>query len=194
MFQKTLLTLTVVLMCFFLSANSFAQKAPEKIKAKRILPGRWAFSFQGFGDFARNDRTRKKFRTGLGGGGRMGYGFWEGVSLEGEFSYDLLFRDHGATKDAGNKNLYSLDTGLRYTAYILQDDISWYSSPLFGLTFDYTRGEVSKFALNYVLVTGIDINFTENFSIGPLFKYRHIVEDDDVQLMTVGAAFTYLFD
>lgn len=190
MLKKTLLFSA----CLIISTAAFSQTIPQRIKAKHIEPGRYAFSFQGFGDISTNERTRKKFRTGLGGAGRLGYGFGQGLSLEGEFSYDLLFRDGDLTKDAGNKNLYSLDTGLRYTAYILQDDISWYGVPLFGLTFDHTRGEVSTFNFNYALVTGLDFNLTENFSVGPLFKYRHVVEDIDVQLITLGAAFTYLFD
>lgn len=172
------------------SLNSFG--AIRKIK--RIEPGRWAFSFQGFGNISTNDRTRKKFRTGLGGAGRMGYGFWQGLSIEGEFQYDLLFRDGEVTKDAGDKQLYSLSTGLRYTAYLLEDDIAWYGFPLVGLTYDWTRGEVSSFDFNYALGTGIDINLTENLSAGPLFKYRHVVEDTDVQYIMIGASSTYLFD
>lgn len=169
-------------------------------KRVKLEKGRWAFSFQGFGDIPTNQRAREHFRSGLGAGIRTGYGFWEGLSVEGEFQYDLLLKEKGTTQLKENKNLFTLAPGLRYTAYLVSDEMSWYLSLLPGVTFDYTKSVESSFNFSYAVATGFDFDLTENLYVGPVFKYRHVIEDIiydhdmDVHLISIGASVTYLFD
>ena len=186
----------VVVILFFFPSFVFSKVKPStRIEnIKHVEPGRWAFSFQGFGEIPINPTIRDEYRSGFGVATRLGYGFWEGLSVEGEFQYDLLFRENGPTPDQGNKNLWSLSPGLRYTTNILQEDIAWYSFGLTGITFDYTKGNQGKIAVHLGAGTGLDFNLTDKFSIGPIFKYRFFIENDDIHLISMGAAFTYLFD
>lgn len=168
------------------------QSSPQKIR--HVEPGRTAFSFQAFGDIPLNQEVHKTFRSGMGFGGRLGYGFWEGLSLEGDFQYDVLFHENGPQPDEGNKNLWTVAPGLRYTTHLIQDDISGYVLSLVGITVDYTKGNTSAAEFSFAVGTGLDFNLTENFSVGPALKYRLIVEKTDIHLMNIGAAFTYLFN
>lgn len=166
----------------------------------RLEKGRWAFSFQGLGDIPTNQRAREHFRSGLGAGLRTGYGFWEGLSVELEFQYDLLLKEKGTNSVKENKNLFTLAPGLRYTGYFIQDEMSWYLFFLPGVTFDYTKSVESSFNFSYAGGIGLDFDLTENLYVGPVFKYRHVVEDIvydhdmDIHLISIGASFTYLFD
>ena len=169
--------------------------APDnKLDVKRIEPGRWAFSFKIVGVIPVSSPIRDRFKSGLGAGARVGYGFWQGLSVEGDFQYDRLFREGGPGDDEGDKNLTSFAAGLRYTLSLLRDDIGAYLYFLPGTTFDYTRGNRNNFELSYALGTGMDFNLTEMLSIGPLIQFRQIFEDSDINLVSIGAAFTYIFD
>ncbi|MBI2646343.1 MAG: outer membrane beta-barrel protein [Deltaproteobacteria bacterium] len=166
--------LSIVLILGILGSFS-AQAAEDKLAIKRIA-------------------IKSRFKSGLGAGARVGYGFWQGLSVEGDFQYDRLFREGGIADDEGDKNLYSLAAGLRYTVSLLRDDISTYLYFTPGFTFDYTKGARNNFELSYAVGTGMDFNLTERLSIGPLAQFRHIFEDTDIYLMSVGAVFTYIFD
>ncbi|MBI3017428.1 MAG: porin family protein [Deltaproteobacteria bacterium] len=185
--------LSIVLILGILVSFS-AQAAEDKLAIKRIEPGRWAFSFKMVGDIPVKSAIKSRFKSGLGAGARVGYGFWQGLSVEGDFQYDRLFREGGIADDEGDKNLYSLAAGLRYTVSLLRDDISTYLYFTPGFTFDYTKGARNNFELSYAVGTGMDFNLTERLSIGPLAQFRHIFEDTDIYLMSVGAVFTYIFD
>ncbi len=192
MITKRIVALWVLAFGIFISFPSFA--AREKIAAKRLEPGRWAFSFKVIGDIPINSPIHNRFKSGLGAGARAGYGFWEGLSLEGDFQYDRLFREGGPAEDEGDKNLTSVAAGLRYTFSLLRDDISAYLYGVPGVTFDYTQGNKNNFELSYALGTGMDFNLTERFSVGPLVQFRQIFEASDIDLISIGAAFTYLFN
>ena len=204
--MKILQIIIVMLLFFFASQTAFVHAAGEerqravKRKPVKLEKGRWAFSFQGLGDITTNQRARKHFRSGLGVGLRTGYGFWEGLSGELEFQYDLLLKEKGTNKIEENKNLYTLAPGLRYTGYFIKDEMSWYLFVLPGVTFDYTKSINSTFNFSYAGGMGFDFDLTENLYVGPVFKYRHVVEDVvddhdmDVHLISIGAAVTYLFD
>src|SRR3989338_3866277 len=167
--------------------------AQDKFAVKRIEPGRWAFSFKAVGDIPVS-AIHDRFKSGLGAGARVGYGFWQGLSVEGDFQYDRLFREEGPADDEGDKNLYSLAAGLRYSISLLRDDISTYLYFFPGTTLDYTKGAKNNFELSYALGTGMDFNLTEMLSVGPLVQFRQIFEDSDISLVSIGAAFTYIFD
>ena len=174
--------------------SSFSSHAQDKLAVKRIEPGRWAFSFKAIGDIPVNSPIKNRFKSGLGAGARVGYGFWQGLSVEGDFQYDLLFREGGVAEDEGDKNLYSLAAGLRYTVSLFRDDIGAYLYLVPGTTFDYTKGAKNNFELSYAIGTGMDFNLTERLSVGPLAQFRQIFEDSDINLVSVGAAFAYIFD
>ncbi|MBI3019674.1 MAG: outer membrane beta-barrel protein [Deltaproteobacteria bacterium] len=171
--------------------SSYAQ---DKLAVKRIEPGRWAFSFKMVGDIPVKSAVHDRFKSGLGAGARAGYGFWQGLSVEGDFQYDRLFREGGIADDEGDKNLTSLAAGLRYTVSLLQDDIAAYLYLVPGFTFDYTKGAKNNFELSYAIGTGMDFNLSERLSVGPLVQFRHIFEEVDIYLVSVGAAFTYIFN
>lgn len=204
-FMKILKTIIVLLLFLSFQAAFVHAAGEERQRAVKRTPvklekGRWAFSFQGLGDIPTNQRARKHFRSGLGAGLRTGYGFWEGLSVELEFQYDLLLKEKGTNKIEENKNLYTLAPGLRYTDYFIKDAMSWYLFVLPGVTFDYTKSINSTFNFSYAGGMGFDFDLTENLYVGPVFKYRHVVEDVvndfdmDVHLISIGASVTYLFD
>lgn len=169
--------------------------AQDKLAVKRIEPGRWAFSFKAVGNIPVKSAIKDRFKSGLGAGARAGYGFWQGLSVEGDFQYDRLYREGGPADDEGEfKNLTSLAAGLRYTMSLLRDDISIYLYLTPGFTFDYTEGAKNNFELSYAVGTGMDFNLTERLSVGPLTQFRHIFEETDIYLVSVGAVFTYIFD
>ncbi len=188
--KRVIFYLMVALGCL---AN-FSSYAQDKLAVKRIEPGRWAFSFKAVGNIPVNSPIHNRFKSGLGVGARAGYGFWQGLSVEGDFQYDLLFREGGPADDEEDKNLFSLASGLRYTFSLLRDDIGAYLYFVPGITFDYTKGANNNFELSYAVGTGMDFNLTERLSVGPLTQFRHIFEDSDIDLVSVGAAFTYIFD
>jgi len=174
------------------------QTAPREAARKA---GRWAFAYQAFGNIPVNSRLRNSTKSGLGVGVRTGYGFGRGLSVEAEFQYDLLFEEGGSNEIRENKNLLSLAPGLRYTVDFVSD-MSGYLFGLAGATYDYTENVTSTFSLNYAAGVGVDFGLTENLSIGPQVKYRHVIKDEhrklnskiDVQYVSIGVAMTYLYD
>ena len=187
-----------VIFTIAVTTASLAESPPKKHVISRE-PGRWMASFSALGDIPLNKQVRDNFRSGLGVGARVGYGFLNGLSVETEFQYDLLFREGGSNRISENKNLFSLTPGLRYTVDFLPD-MSWHVLALFGSTYDYTRDINSRFCLSYAVGTGLDFGLTENLFVGPTVRYRHVIEqrkrplDMDVKLLSFGVSASYLYD
>ena len=181
--------LFLLVFCFLFGVSS--GQARQRYAVKKGKPGKWATSFIADGGIVTSTSQRRTHRAGLGGAFRVGYGFWEGISVEGDFAYDLLFVEDSKGRD--NLHLISLNTGMRYSRYILQDDLSLYASPLVGLTIGLEDNHDTLSDFSYVLAAGLDAHVTDRLSLGPVFRYRHVLAEVDIHLINLCVCATYLF-
>ncbi|MBI4040613.1 MAG: hypothetical protein HY390_01970 [Deltaproteobacteria bacterium] len=191
---KKIILILIGAMSLSFSYALFAKEGqPNHKPHPKDIPGKWATSFQAYGSIPVNDALKRGYDPGFGGAFRLAYGFWSGVSVEGDVSYELLFAKSGKADKGENKHLISLDTGLRYSFYLLRKKLSMYGCPLLGVTVDLTHQKSVEVDFNYVLQTGVDVHVDEDLTLGPLFKFRHVLSDVDIYLVQVGAQATYYF-